>query len=113
MKSSSVRVGHGYDVHRLVEGRRLILGGEEIPFEARIVSVADAFDAMSCDRPYRQALRRDVVVAEFKRYATQQFDPAITAVFLEILAEGICDADATQMAESPPSDDEVAAQPSA
>jgi response regulator RpfG family c-di-GMP phosphodiesterase len=86
------------------------LAGEEIPFEARIVAVADAFDAMSCDRPYRQALRRDVVVAEFKRYATVQFDPAIAAVFLEILAEGGCDGDLAQVAETLPAGDETPAR---
>lgn len=89
------------------------LAGEEIPFEARIVSVADAFDAMSCDRPYRQALRREILVSEFKRYSAVQFDPAITAVFLEIVAEGVCDADLTQIAEPPPADEAPPAQASA
>jgi putative two-component system response regulator len=84
------------------------LAGEEIPFEARIIAVADAFDAMSCDRPYRQALQRDLVVAEFKRYATVQFDPAITAVFLEILSEGVCDTDVAQLAELRATEDEAA-----
>lgn len=76
------------------------LSGEEIPLEARIVSVADAFDAMTCDRPYRQGLRREVVIAEFKRYAGIQFDPAIAMLFLEILEEGISDADVATLAEA-------------
>jgi putative nucleotidyltransferase with HDIG domain len=84
------------------------LAGEEIPFEARIVSIADAFDAMTCDRPYRQALRREIVLGEFKRFAAVQFDPALTAIFLEILAEGVCESDVTQITE--PSDDAAAAQ---
>lgn len=75
------------------------LAGEEIPIEARIVSVADAFDAMSCDRPYRQALHREIVVSEFKRYAGVQFDPAIAHLFVEILAEGVGEVDVTQLAE--------------
>jgi response regulator RpfG family c-di-GMP phosphodiesterase len=86
------------------------LAGEEIPFEARIIAVADAFDAMSCDRPYRQALQRDLVIAEFKRYATIQFDPAITAVFLEILSEGVCESDLTQLAELRSAEDETPAR---
>jgi response regulator RpfG family c-di-GMP phosphodiesterase len=69
------------------------LDGEQIPLEARIVSVADAFDAMSCDRPYRQALRREVVVAEFKRYGGIQFDPTLAALLLELLEEGVPDVD--------------------
>ena len=76
------------------------LSAEEIPLEARIVSVADAFDAMTCDRPYRQGLRREVVIAEFKRYAGIQFDPAIAMLFLEILEEGISDVDVATLAET-------------
>jgi response regulator RpfG family c-di-GMP phosphodiesterase len=86
------------------------LAGEEIPLEARIVSVADAFDAMSCDRPYRQALRRDIVVSEFKRYAGIQFDPMLAATLLEIIEEGICDTDLTSLAEVSPG---TPAQPAA
>ena len=76
------------------------LAAEEIPLEARIIAVADAFDAMSCDRPYRQALRREVVVSEFKRYAGIQFDPAIAYLFLEILEEGVSDVDLIALAET-------------
>jgi HD-GYP domain-containing protein (c-di-GMP phosphodiesterase class II) len=76
------------------------LAGEEIPLEARIIAVADAFDAMTCDRPYRQALRREVVIAEFKRYAGIQFDPTLSRIFLEILEQGVADVDVTALAES-------------
>ena len=76
------------------------VAGEEIPLDARIISVADAFDAMSCDRPYRHALRRDVVTAEFKRYAGIQFDPAIVRTFLAILDERGSDVDVTLLAEN-------------
>ncbi len=62
--------------------------------------MADAFDAMSCDRPYRHALRRDIVVAEFKRYAGIQFDPAIVKVFPAILEDRAADVDVTLLAES-------------
>jgi putative nucleotidyltransferase with HDIG domain len=76
------------------------VAGEEIPLDARIISVADAFDAMSCDRPYRNALRREIVVAEFRRYAGIQFDPAISRVFLSILDARGGDVDLTLLAES-------------
>lgn len=76
------------------------VAGEEIPLDARIISVADAFDAMSCDRPYRHALRRDVVIAEFRRYAGIQFDPTVARAFLAILEERASDVDLTLLAES-------------
>jgi putative nucleotidyltransferase with HDIG domain len=72
------------------------LSGREIPIEARIISVADAFDAMSCDRPYRQALRRELVRGEFRRYAGVQFDPELAAVFAQILEEGVAEQDVMQ-----------------
>jgi putative nucleotidyltransferase with HDIG domain len=76
------------------------VAGEEIPLDARIISVADAFDAMSCDRPYRHALRREVVIAEFRRYAGIQFDPEIVKHFLSILEDRAADVDVTLLAES-------------
>jgi putative two-component system response regulator len=76
------------------------LAGDEIPLTARIVSVADAFDAMSCDRPYRRSLPRDVVIAEFERFAGSQFDPVITREFLAILASCTSDVDVTLLAET-------------
>ncbi len=72
------------------------MAGAEIPIEARIIAIADAFDAMSCDRPYRQALRRDLVRGEFQRYAGVQFDPDLAATFVEILEEGLAEQDVTQ-----------------
>ncbi len=60
--------------------------GEEIPVEARVLAVADAFDAMTSDRPYRQALSRTEALAEVERCAGTQFDPEIARVFLEVFA---------------------------
>ncbi|MDD3269321.1 MAG: PAS domain S-box protein [Syntrophomonadaceae bacterium] len=59
------------------------LKGEEIPLQARIMALADAYDAMTCDRPYRKALSDDMVIAEIERNAGKQFDPIIAGVFLE------------------------------
>jgi putative nucleotidyltransferase with HDIG domain len=58
--------------------------GEEIPVEARVLAIADAFDAMTSDRPYRNALSREEALAEVERCAGTQFDPKIARVFLEV-----------------------------
>ena len=61
------------------------LAGGEIPLEARILSVADAFEAMTADRPYRRALPLEVARAELVRGRGTQFDPAVVDVFLAYL----------------------------
>src|SRR4029450_2631009 len=61
--------------------------GEEIPIEARVLAVADAFDAMTSDRPYRPALSHDEALAEGERCAGTQFDPQIARIFLELFGE--------------------------
>ncbi|MEZ4272035.1 MAG: response regulator [Myxococcota bacterium] len=61
------------------------LGGKDIPREARILTVADSYDAMTSDRPYRKALPHDVAIAEFKRCAGKQFDPEAVEAFLECI----------------------------
>ena len=60
------------------------LAGEDIPYLARIVAVADTFDAMTSRRSYRQALDFDYRTNEIERCKGTQFDPAIADVFLEI-----------------------------
>ncbi len=76
------------------------LAGAQIPLAARIVAVADAFDAMSSDRPYRGALERGLVEAELRQYAGSQFDPALVKEFLAILETGVCDVDPEFLAEA-------------
>jgi len=66
--------GRGYP-HRL--------GGEDIPLMARIVQVADTYDAMVGDRPYRKPLTHDEAVAELRRHACKQFDPRVVEAFLD------------------------------
>ena len=70
--------GKGYPLH---------LAGEDIPLAARIISVADSFDAMTSDRPYRKGFSAEEAVVELKRCSGTQFDPAIVEVFLEVLAQ--------------------------
>ena len=67
------------------EGYPLGLKGEEIPLECRILAIADAYDAMTSDRPYRKALSQTAAVVELKRCAGTQFDPKLARRFIKIL----------------------------
>jgi len=58
------------------------LAGEQIPLGARIIAVADAYDAMTSDRPYRAALPHEIALVEIRRGAGTQFDPDVVAAFL-------------------------------
>jgi response regulator RpfG family c-di-GMP phosphodiesterase len=58
------------------------LGGAAIPLEGRVLAVADSYDAMTSNRPYRKALPHDIALAEFKRCSGRQFDPAVVTAFL-------------------------------
>jgi diguanylate cyclase (GGDEF)-like protein/putative nucleotidyltransferase with HDIG domain len=62
------------------------LAGEAIPLGARIVFVADAFDAMTSDRVYREPLSHELAVEELRRCSGSQFDPGIVAAFVAELA---------------------------
>jgi HD-GYP domain-containing protein (c-di-GMP phosphodiesterase class II) len=59
------------------------LKGVEIPLQARIITVADTFDAMTSERAYRSAIPDDIAIAELKRNAGTQFDPEIVRIFTE------------------------------
>ena len=63
------------------------LAREDIPLECRILALVDAYDAMVGDRPYRQALNHAAAMAEIQRSAGTQFDPELTRLFLDFLAE--------------------------
>jgi HD-GYP domain-containing protein (c-di-GMP phosphodiesterase class II) len=58
------------------------LRGGEIDFNARVVAVADAFDAMTSERPYRPAAGYAAAAAELERCAGTQFDPDVVLAFL-------------------------------
>jgi diguanylate cyclase (GGDEF)-like protein len=60
------------------------LAGSEIPLGARIVSVCDAFDAMTSDRPYAPAVPPTAALAELERSAGAQFDPEVVGVFIAV-----------------------------
>ena len=62
------------------------LKGATIPLGARIVAVADAFGAMTTDRPYRKALSTDEAVKELRNFSGVQFDPDIVKIFIALLS---------------------------
>ena len=66
-------------------GYPLRLSGQAIPLECRILGLVDTFDAMTNDRPYRDALSTDAAIAEILRCTGTQFDPELVPVFIEIL----------------------------
>ena len=63
------------------------LSGHDIPLGARIICVADAFDAMVSERPYRPSVSVDAALADLRRCAGTQFDPAVVAAFETVVAE--------------------------
>jgi len=63
------------------------LAGEDIPLSAAIITIADAYDAMTSDRPYRKALSRDEALRRVARMAGTQFRPDLVATFLEMMEE--------------------------
>ncbi len=68
--------GHGYP-----RG----LKGDEIPLESRILAVAEAYDSMTSERPYRPAKTRDEAIEEMGRYAGIQFDGAVVDAFVRVI----------------------------
>ena len=61
------------------------LKGEQIPLGARIIAVADAFDAMVSGRPYRKARTVEEALAELRRCRGTQFDPMVVDAFLRLI----------------------------
>jgi len=70
--------GHGYPYG---------LRGDQIPIGARIVAIAEAYDAMTHDRPYRTALTHDETIRELRRMVGSHFDPELVSIFCELHAE--------------------------
>ena len=64
------------------------LKGEDIPICARIVGIADSYDAMTSNRVYRSRLKDEEVIAEFERCSGSQFDPKLAELFIEMLKNG-------------------------
>jgi putative two-component system response regulator len=73
-------VHEAYDGSGYPEG----LAGDRIPLGARIIAVADVFDAMTSLRPYRPAMEESVVLEHLRREAGKQFDPSVVDAFLRV-----------------------------
>ena len=73
-----------YDGSGYPEGLR----GEQIPFIASIIAVADSFDAMTTDRPYRRGFSVEETVEEMKRMSGKQFAPQVVLALVELYQEG-------------------------
>lgn len=67
------------------QGYPIGLKGEEIPLECRILALADAYDAMTSDRPYRNAMSSDDALKEIARFAGIQFDPMLASKFISLI----------------------------
>lgn len=74
-----------YDGQGYPEGKK----GDEIPLESSILAIADVFDAMTSDRPYRNALTVKQAINEIKSNAGTQFDPEVANAFIEIINDEI------------------------
>ena len=64
------------------------LEGEQIPMQARIVSIADTFDAMTTNRPYQKAMELNYVVEKIKSFAGTRFDPRVVEAFVQAVKRG-------------------------
>lgn len=65
------------------------LSGEEIPIEASILTIADVYDAMTSDRPYRKALTSEEAINEIKKHTGTQFSPKVAEKFVEIIQQRV------------------------
>ena len=74
--------GRGYPDH---------IAGHEIPLGARIAAVADTWDAMTSDRPYRAALDREEAIRRLRAGAGSQWDPELVGIFLDLQGRGLSD----------------------
>lgn len=79
--------------HERYDGKGYVLGvkGEEIPLIGRIISVADAFDAMSANRVYRDSLDLERVIHEIEKGRGSQFDPKCADIMLDLIRSGKLD----------------------
>jgi diguanylate cyclase (GGDEF)-like protein/PAS domain S-box-containing protein len=73
-------------------GYPLGLQGEQIPIECRILTIVDAFDAMTSERPYSRGRSAAEALAELERCAGTQFDPVLVAKFVELVRSGVVEA---------------------
>jgi len=84
-ESITEMIEHHHD-HYDGSGLNQVVAGKDIPLGARILAVADAFDALTSDRPYRPAMSREEALDEIKRCMRTQFDPLVANAFLRMMS---------------------------
>ena len=86
--NKSISYGAKYH-HERYDGKGYCQGlaGDEIPYFARIIAIADAYDAMVSDRVYRKGLPQEVALAEIEKGAGTQFDPVLAKAFVQLMQE--------------------------
>jgi len=79
-----------YMHHEMINGQGYPQGlkGDEIPMQARIVSVADTFDAMTTERPYQQAMDLEAALTRLKSFVGTRYDPKVVAAFIAACEAG-------------------------
>ena len=79
-----------YMHHEMVNGQGYPQGlkGDEIPLMAKIVAVADTFDAMTTDRPYQQAMKFEEAIVRIQSFVGTRYDPGVVSAFVEACEEG-------------------------
>ena len=79
-----------YMHHEMMDGRGYPQGlkGDQIPMQARIVSVADTFDAMTTDRPYQKGMNIEDALARIKTFVGTRYDGAVVGALVEACASG-------------------------
>ncbi len=63
------------------------LKGESIHLDVRILAMADAFNAMSSERPYHPSLKKAMIIEKIRQQVSLQFDPQVVKIFLALLAQ--------------------------
>lgn len=96
--------------HERYDGRGYPQGlkGEDIPEMARIIGIADAYDAMTSNRVYRKSLSNETVISELKRCSGTQFDPKFAGIFVKMVEEGKLDDIRYESGESESNDKSMA-----
>src|SRR5262249_2398654 len=78
------------------------LSGPDIPLCARIVTVCDAYDAMTSNRPYRQGITSEAAIEEIRLHSGTQFDPDVAATLLDVLRHRNTPQNSQPLVETPP-----------
>ncbi len=88
-----LRVMHEYEIyaeailyhHEHVDGSGYPQGlvGDEIPLESRVIAIADAYEAITSDRPYKKAISKEEGIMELRRCSGSQFDGSLVEIFIE------------------------------